>query len=271
MEREWAATVPRWPESIEAVNVPRAHDIGRFEVRRALPADERQMIGPFIFFDQMGPGGFMAGHGLDVRPHPHIGLSTLVCSSARWIRAPLHQGRTTDSPPQRPRRAHRRYNRVPVRPGIILDKHVTSRTPENSPVTPGRSPDWHPCTDTRVFDHRNPGTAKPHSRMLWQIITIAPRGLTTAQAPPTASLAMPVADNEGTHASCRSPRRARTAGENRATRRAQPCQPRPSQASSEAAGLRSDACYCGHRPSRIGWLSPSAHGAVHTRSDGHAT
>jgi redox-sensitive bicupin YhaK (pirin superfamily) len=77
MERESTAAVPRWPESIEAVIVPRAHDIGGFEVRRALPADERQMIGPFIFFDQMGPGEFMAGQGLDVRPHPHIGLSTL--------------------------------------------------------------------------------------------------------------------------------------------------------------------------------------------------
>ena len=42
-----------------------------------MPATERQMIGPFIFFDQMGPGEFMAGRGLDVRPHPHIGLSTL--------------------------------------------------------------------------------------------------------------------------------------------------------------------------------------------------
>jgi redox-sensitive bicupin YhaK (pirin superfamily) len=76
MERN-EATLPQWPVSIEAVIVPRAHDIGGFEVRRALPASERQMIGPFIFFDQMGPGEFMAGQGLDVRPHPHIGLSTL--------------------------------------------------------------------------------------------------------------------------------------------------------------------------------------------------
>jgi redox-sensitive bicupin YhaK (pirin superfamily) len=59
------------------VIVPRAHDIGGFEVRRALPARERQMVGPFIFFDQMGPGEFLAGWGLDVRPHPHIGLSTV--------------------------------------------------------------------------------------------------------------------------------------------------------------------------------------------------
>jgi redox-sensitive bicupin YhaK (pirin superfamily) len=46
-------------------------------VRRALPARERQMVGPFIFFDQMGSGEFLAGTGLDVRPHPHIGLSTV--------------------------------------------------------------------------------------------------------------------------------------------------------------------------------------------------
>jgi redox-sensitive bicupin YhaK (pirin superfamily) len=46
-------------------------------VRRALPAKERQVVGPFIFFDQMGPGEFLVGRGLDVRPHPHIGLSTV--------------------------------------------------------------------------------------------------------------------------------------------------------------------------------------------------
>ena len=65
------------PQGVETVILPRAHDIGGFEVRRALPARERQMVGPFIFFDQMGPGEFLAGKGLDVRPHPHIGLSTV--------------------------------------------------------------------------------------------------------------------------------------------------------------------------------------------------
>src|SRR4051794_2932378 len=65
------------PGSVELVLLPRAHDLGGFEVRRALPAAERQMVGPFIFFDQMGPGEFLAGRGLDVRPHPHIGLSTV--------------------------------------------------------------------------------------------------------------------------------------------------------------------------------------------------
>ena len=62
---------------IEQVLVPRTSDIGGFEVARALPSRERRMVGPFVFFDQMGPGEFLEQRGLDVRPHPHIGLSTL--------------------------------------------------------------------------------------------------------------------------------------------------------------------------------------------------
>jgi redox-sensitive bicupin YhaK (pirin superfamily) len=64
-------------DAVGQVILPRTHDIGGFEVRRALPAKERQMVGPFIFFDQMGPGEFLTGKGIDVRPHPHIGLSTV--------------------------------------------------------------------------------------------------------------------------------------------------------------------------------------------------
>src|SRR5580692_9296267 len=64
-------------DALELVIVPRARDIGGFEVRRALPHGKRQMVGPFIFFDQMGPVQFVAGQGLDVRPHPHIGLATV--------------------------------------------------------------------------------------------------------------------------------------------------------------------------------------------------
>ena len=64
-------------DSIETVIVPRARDLGGFEVRRALPAPRRQMVGPFIFFDQMGPAEFLTGKGIDVRPHPHIGLATV--------------------------------------------------------------------------------------------------------------------------------------------------------------------------------------------------
>ncbi|MBY6119592.1 pirin family protein [Mameliella alba] len=64
-------------DSIDTVIIPRARDLGGFEVRRALPAPRRQMVGPFIFFDQMGPAEFLPTRGLDVRPHPHIGLATI--------------------------------------------------------------------------------------------------------------------------------------------------------------------------------------------------
>ena len=64
-------------DAIETVIIPRARDLGGFEVRRALPAPKRQMVGPFIFFDQMGPAEFVTGKGIDVRPHPHIGLATV--------------------------------------------------------------------------------------------------------------------------------------------------------------------------------------------------
>lgn len=64
-------------DAIDTVIVSRARDLGGFEVRRALPAPRRQMVGPFIFFDQMGPAEFLTGEGIDVRPHPHIGLATV--------------------------------------------------------------------------------------------------------------------------------------------------------------------------------------------------
>lgn len=64
-------------ENIETMIVPRARDLGGFEVRRALPSVERKMVGPFVFFDQMGPAEFITEGGIDVRPHPHIGLGTV--------------------------------------------------------------------------------------------------------------------------------------------------------------------------------------------------
>jgi redox-sensitive bicupin YhaK (pirin superfamily) len=64
-------------EAIANVIVPRTVDLGDFEVRRALPSARTRMVGPFIFFDHFGPAEFRAGAGLDVRPHPHIGLSTV--------------------------------------------------------------------------------------------------------------------------------------------------------------------------------------------------
>ncbi len=55
----------------------RDKDLGGFSVRRILPFTKRRMIGPFIFLDHMGPAQFAAGQGIDVRPHPHIGLATV--------------------------------------------------------------------------------------------------------------------------------------------------------------------------------------------------
>ncbi|MBP2233061.1 redox-sensitive bicupin YhaK (pirin superfamily) [Azospirillum agricola] len=63
--------------AIETIVVPRTSDIGGLEVRRALPSIQRRMVGPFVFLDQMGPALLRAGSGLDVRPHPHIGLATV--------------------------------------------------------------------------------------------------------------------------------------------------------------------------------------------------
>lgn len=67
------------PESaLETLVVPRSHRLGdNFEVRRALPSRQRRMVGPFVFLDQMGPQLLLSGEGLDVRPHPHIGLATV--------------------------------------------------------------------------------------------------------------------------------------------------------------------------------------------------
>ncbi|PZN48378.1 MAG: hypothetical protein DIU65_16300 [Proteobacteria bacterium] len=64
-------------DAIELMIVPNARDIDGFEVRRALPTARRRLVGPFIFFDRMGPAILRAGKALDVRPHPHIGLSTV--------------------------------------------------------------------------------------------------------------------------------------------------------------------------------------------------
>ncbi len=59
------------------VIAPRSRDLGGFSVRRLLPAGRQRMVGPFVFFDHMGPAEFAAGGGIDVRPHPHINLATV--------------------------------------------------------------------------------------------------------------------------------------------------------------------------------------------------
>ena len=61
--------------TVELVIEPRAKDLGGFMVRRVLPSSKRRMVGPFVFFDHMGPAEFPPGDGIQVRPHPHIGLA----------------------------------------------------------------------------------------------------------------------------------------------------------------------------------------------------
>ncbi|HVY89506.1 MAG TPA: pirin family protein [Hyphomonadaceae bacterium] len=62
---------------VELVIDPRQRDLGGFNVRRLLPFAKRRNVGPFVFFDHLGPAQFPAGQGIDVRPHPHIGLATV--------------------------------------------------------------------------------------------------------------------------------------------------------------------------------------------------
>lgn len=65
------------PRLVNLEIVPRSVDLGGFSVGRVLPAVEKRTVGPFVFWDQAGPGEFLTGKGLDVRPHPHICLSTM--------------------------------------------------------------------------------------------------------------------------------------------------------------------------------------------------
>ena len=64
-------------DAIDIIIEPRLRDLGGFSVGRVLPYARRRMVGPFIFFDEMGPAEFAPGAGIDVRPHPHIGLATV--------------------------------------------------------------------------------------------------------------------------------------------------------------------------------------------------
>jgi redox-sensitive bicupin YhaK (pirin superfamily) len=86
-------------DSIDIVLEGKAKDLGGFEVRRLLPSSRRRMVGPFIFFDQMGPADFPPGRGIDVRPHPHIGLATVTYLFAGEI---LHRDSLGTVQPIRP-------------------------------------------------------------------------------------------------------------------------------------------------------------------------
>ena len=93
---------PKTCDALELVIVPRTRDLGDgFEVRRALPHGKRQMVGPFIFFDHFGPVQFIAGKGMDVRPHPHIGLATVTYLFDGSDHAPRQRGQHPGDPARR--------------------------------------------------------------------------------------------------------------------------------------------------------------------------
>ena len=77
VEAEPDCTMEQGCDAIELTIRPREKDLGGFFVRRVLPTMRRKMVGPWIFFDHMGPARFPAGQGIDVRPHPHINIATV--------------------------------------------------------------------------------------------------------------------------------------------------------------------------------------------------
>jgi redox-sensitive bicupin YhaK (pirin superfamily) len=78
VEDEMLGRQPNPPTDVVELTIePRVRSLGEFDVRRVLPAAKRRMIGPFVFLDHMGPAVFPPGHGIAVRPHPHIGLATI--------------------------------------------------------------------------------------------------------------------------------------------------------------------------------------------------
>lgn len=86
-------------QAIEQILQPKIADLGGFSVRRVLPTVQRKMVGPWIFFDEMGPATFEPGTGVNVRPHPHIGLATVTYLFAGEI---LHRDSLGNEQPIRP-------------------------------------------------------------------------------------------------------------------------------------------------------------------------
>ncbi len=74
---EHACTFANGCQEVDLIIDPRATELGDFSVRRALPNLRKRAVGPWVFFDHMGPATFAAGKGIDVRPHPHIGIATV--------------------------------------------------------------------------------------------------------------------------------------------------------------------------------------------------
>ncbi|MEO8118317.1 MAG: pirin family protein [Rhodoferax sp.] len=74
---EMDCTAVQGCDAVELIIEPRDKDLGGFSVRRCLPTTQRKMVGPWVFFDHMGPAEFPAGQGINVRPHPHVNIATV--------------------------------------------------------------------------------------------------------------------------------------------------------------------------------------------------
>lgn len=134
-------------DSLDTLIIPRARDIGAFEVMRALPSPKRQMVGPFIFFDQVGPAEFITQQGIDVQPHPHIGISTVTylfdgafnhrdstganqlirAGEVNWMiagKGVTHSERTLDETRQKP------SSLFGIQTWVALPKHAEDMPPE---------------------------------------------------------------------------------------------------------------------------------------------
>ena len=125
-----AAEEPKCTETTGAVELviqPEEKDLGEFTVRRVLPAKERRMVGPFIFFDHMGPAEFPPGVGIQVRPHPHIGISTVTYLFEGEI---MHRDSLGYKQPIRARAV----NLMTAGRGIVHSERAGSDLDENAPL-----------------------------------------------------------------------------------------------------------------------------------------
>lgn len=153
----------RTSDAVAQLIVPRSVDLGGFQVHRALPSGQPRMVGPFIFFDHFGPAVLRAGDGIDVRPHPHIGLATVTY---------LFDGEIV----------HRDSlgNAMPIRPGAV------------NWMTAGRGI----AHSERTAAERRSGGEKLHGLQLWVALPAADEEMAPVFAH-TAAADIPEHDDDG--------------------------------------------------------------------------
>ncbi len=127
--------------SVALVIKPRTRNLGGFEVARVLPYAKHRMVGPFIFFDRMGPSDFPTGEGINVRPHPHIGLATVTYLFDGEI---MHRDDLGYAQAIRPGDV----NWMTAGRGIVHSERTRDEVPDQPPPCSASSP-GSPCRRTR--------------------------------------------------------------------------------------------------------------------------